>query len=71
MRNELVLAQSRANQLSLDSFDKLVQQLQQFSNALQAKEQEIKRLEELCKKNSVDTIPKKVEKVIEAAPPKK
>lgn len=71
MRNELVIAQSRSNQLSLDSFDKLVIQIQQFSNALQSKQQEINRLEELCKKNNVDSTIKKVEKPLITPPAKK
>ena len=71
MRNELVIAQSRSNQLSLDSFDKLVIQIQQFSNALQTKQQEINRLEELCKKNNVDCTIKKVEKPPLISPAKK
>lgn len=71
MRNELIIAQSRSNQLSLDSFDKLVAQLQQFSNVLQTKEQEIKRLEELCKKNNVDVSLKKVETPPTIIPAKK
>lgn len=71
MRNELVLAQSRSNQLSLDSFDKLVGQIQQFSNVLQTKEQEIKRLGELCKKNNIDNTIKKDEKIPTVIPAKK
>lgn len=71
MRNELVLVQSRSNQLSLDSFDKLVAQIQQFSNALNTKQQEINRLEELCKKNSIDSTIKKQEKPLVVPPAKK
>ena len=71
MRNELVITQSRANQLSLDSFDKLVVQIQQFSKALQEKQQEITRLEELCKKNSIDSTIKKQEKPLVVPPAKK
>ena len=71
MRNELVIAQSNSNQRSLDTFDKLVGQIQQFSNVLQTKEQEIKRLEELCKKNNVDTSLKKDEKIPTVIPAKK
>ena len=71
MRNELVIAQSRANQLSLDSFDKLVIQIQQFSNALQTKQQEINRLEELCKKNNIESAIKKQEKPLTTSPAKK
>ena len=71
MRNELVLVQSRSNQLSLDSFDKLVVQIQQFSNVLNTKQQEINRLEELCKKNSIDSTIKKQEKPLVVPPAKK
>lgn len=58
MRNEIVLAHSRNEQVSLAAFDKMVQQIQQFLQKLQVKEQEIKRLEVLCEKNKIDTKPK-------------
>ncbi len=57
LRNEVVLAHSRSEQVSLASFDKMIQQFQQFTQLLQTKEKEIKRLEELCNKNKIDTKP--------------
>ena len=58
MRTELVLSHSRNEQISLAAFDKLVQQLQQAITLIKAKDDEIKRLAELCTKNKIDINPK-------------
>jgi len=71
MRNELTIIQSRLNELSLASFDKLSMNIRQLLSQIETKNSEIKRLEELCKKNNIESSIKKVEKPPIISPAKK
>lgn len=57
LRNEIVLSHSQTEQFSLGAFDKIVQQIQQLGQLLKTKEDEIKRLQDICNKNKIDFKP--------------
>jgi len=58
LRNEILLAQAKSQEISLGAFDRSIQQVQQLSKLLEKKDEEIKRLTELCEKNKIETTPK-------------
>jgi len=58
LRNEILLAQAKSQEISLGAFDRAIQQVQQLSKMLEKKDEEIKRLTELCEKNKIETAPK-------------
>ena len=58
LRNNIVIANSKSEDISLNSFDKMVGLLQQQVAAIIEKDKEIKRLQELCKENKIDYTPK-------------
>ena len=53
-RNELVIFQQKASEISTRTFDELSAQIIQLGQMLQTKETEMKRLEELCEKNKIE-----------------
>ncbi len=57
MRNEILIAQAKSQEISLAAFDRSLQQVQQLSKLVQAKDDEIKKLTELCKKNKIEIKP--------------
>ena len=64
MRDDMIRTQSTANTTAILGFDQLVDQLKVFSQQIVQKNNEIIRLTALCKKNSIDIVPKKEEKPI-------
>ena len=58
LRNEILLAQAKSQEISLGAFDRSIQQVQQLSKMLEKKDEEIKRLTALCEKNKIETTPK-------------
>jgi len=58
LRNEILLAQAKSQEISLGAFDRSIQQVQQLSKMLEKKEEEVKRLTALCEKNKIETAPK-------------
>ena len=70
MRDDMIRTQSNANTTAILSFDNLVEQLKVFSQQIVQKNIEIARLQELCKKNKIDTTHKKEEKLISTIPEK-
>ena len=57
-RNNIVLGHSKSEEIALDSFDKIVSLIQQQGTTITEKDKEIKRLQDLCKENKIDTNPK-------------
>lgn len=68
LRNEVVLGQSKAEQLSLGAFDRIAQQMQQFGMMYQKSQEEVKRLQELCDKNNIQYKPKKEKPITPTIP---
>jgi len=58
LRNEVLLAQAKSQEVSLAAFDRVTQQLQQMQKLAQVKDAEISRLTELCEKNKIDVTKK-------------
>lgn len=58
MRNNIIISATNAQQSSLSAFDQIIQLLQTTSVMLKNKDNEIHRLEQLCKENNIDTTPK-------------
>lgn len=61
-RNDLVILQQKANEYATRTFDDLGQYIRQQIKILQLRDNEIKRLEELCEKNKIDHKPKDSQK---------
>jgi len=57
-RNELVLFQQKASEVSTKTFDELSNQIIQLAQMVQDKDSEIKNMQELCDKNKIDYKPK-------------
>jgi len=70
-RNDLVIFQQKASEISTKTFDELAQQIMQLGQIGQRKDLEIKRLQELCDKNKVEYKPKAPQPAIKQAPPPK
>ena len=60
-RNELVLFQQKASEISTKTFDDLSNQIIQLAQMIQDKDAEIKNMQELCDKNKIDYKPKQSE----------
>ena len=56
LRNEILLAQAKSQEISLAAYDRVKQQVEQLTKVMTEKDVEIKRLQELCDKNKIDTI---------------
>lgn len=54
MRDNILRTQSTSNTASITGFDSLVGQLKIFVGQINAQSTELKRLQELCKKNNID-----------------
>jgi len=54
VRDNILRTQSTSNTASITGFDSLVAQLKIFVGQINAQSVEIKRLQELCKKNKID-----------------
>ncbi len=63
LQNEIILAYNKSQQISLSSFNKISQQLQQAIQIINEKDKEVKRLEELCEKNKIEFKPKVVQNI--------
>ena len=57
-RNELVIFQQKAGEVSTKTFDELSAQIIQLAQMVQNKDSEIKNMQELCDKNKIDYTPK-------------
>ena len=60
-RNELVIFQQKASEVSTKTFDELSAQIIQLAQMVQDKDAEIKNMQELCDKNKIDYKPKQPE----------
>ncbi len=66
MRDSILRSQSIANTASITGFDNCVEQLKAFVKAINDKDAEIIRLQELCKKNEIDySIPPPIPTVLQ------
>ena len=54
LRSEIVITHSKTEQTSLNGFDVLVNQIKGYAQMINNQTDEIKRLQELCKKNNID-----------------
>jgi len=70
MRDNVLRTQSQASTTSILAFDNLVEQLKIFAHQINDKTAEIVRLQELCKKNNIDTAIAPQEKPIPVEKPK-
>ena len=57
-RNDLVIFQQKASEVSTKTFDELSAQIIQLAQMVQNKDSEIKNMQELCDKNKIDYTPK-------------
>jgi len=57
-RNELVLFQQKASEVSTRTFDDLGAHIIQLTQMMQTKDTEITRLQQLCEKNKIEHKPK-------------
>ncbi len=55
LQDEIILSQSRAQQVAINSFNQVFQQLQQAMQVLGKEQAENNRLRILCEKNKIDT----------------
>ena len=69
LRDGISRTHSNAEYSALSSFDKLVDQLKAFAVQINEKNTEIIRLQQLCKKNSIEYAPKKLEEKPIIPPP--
>jgi len=71
MRDNILRTQSQASTVAITSYDSLIEQLKLFARQLNESNVEVKRLQELCKKNNIDvTIPPVVPKIAPKETPK-
>ena len=71
MRDNILRTQSQCSTAAITSFDNMVNQLKIFAQQINDKSVEIIRLQELCKKNSIDyAIPPVAVQPKPAEPPK-
>lgn len=71
MRDNILRTQSQASTTSITSYDNLIEQLKLFARQINESNAELKRLQELCKKNNIDvTIPPVAPKEMPKAAPK-
>ena len=71
MRDDMIRTQSTSNTTAVLGFDNLVEQLKIFARQINDKNTEITRLQELCRKNKIETATKIPEKVPKAMVPPK
>lgn len=64
LQNDIILAQSRAQQVSINNFNQVFQQLQQALMLNNKKDEEIKKFNNFCKAKKIDYPP------IAKSPPK-
>ena len=61
LRNEVMLANAKAQETSLAALDRVSQQVKQLSLSIKSRDDEITRLKALCEKHKIDTTPPKQE----------